>query len=195
MTEPALPHHHQSGMLQKSHLSVRLIFDCRTNWEACSTCEVDSDPEWTCPAAAAVYNDLLGASPGTAANIVEVEGGAGKRQGQYPHSLQLQVGTQIGAHVAVFNTEQEYTSRDDAGFSGLVRDLPPVFDLKRATRQAMFECLFTTTVWRRSTVTITVRPLACIYVRIFQFESFYCSTKRYCLGGKLIGVHSHACPW
>lgn len=64
----------------RAHLSPRLHSDCRLSWEACSTCEEDNDPEWTCPAAAAVYNDLRGASSGLAANIVEVEGSSGKKQ-------------------------------------------------------------------------------------------------------------------
>lgn len=52
----------------------------RTNWEECSTCEDDRDPEWLCPAAVAVYRDLLmDGSAKTSADIVERNGGAGER--------------------------------------------------------------------------------------------------------------------
>lgn len=50
----------------------------RTLWGDCSTCVKDNDPEWKCPSAARAYNDLMGNTAGTAANIIELDGGRGE---------------------------------------------------------------------------------------------------------------------
>lgn len=49
-----------------------------TLWGDCSTCGEDNDPEWKCPSAARAYNDLMGNTAGTAANIIELDGGGGE---------------------------------------------------------------------------------------------------------------------
>lgn len=54
-----------------------------TNWEECNTCDDDRDPEWTCPAAKKVYNDFLGISPPSTADIVELRFGGGTRCGHW----------------------------------------------------------------------------------------------------------------
>ena len=60
------------------HLSCDFIVSLsRTLWGdgfgECTTCRVDGNPAWTCPAAVSTYADI----GGSGANIVELDGGSG----------------------------------------------------------------------------------------------------------------------
>ncbi|CAM9383445.1 unnamed protein product, partial [Hapterophycus canaliculatus] len=54
-----------------------------TLWGECSECDSTGSAEWKCPLAAQIYNELAGNSPGTAANIIETDGGQGTQCGHF----------------------------------------------------------------------------------------------------------------
>eukprot|EP00904_Undaria_pinnatifida_P014023 jgi/Undpi1/9751/HiC_scaffold_27.g12207.m1 len=58
-----------------------------TLWGDCSTCRTDGDSNWKCPAAVAVYNDLLGDPAGSDADIIELDGGSGTACGHFDESI------------------------------------------------------------------------------------------------------------
>lgn len=51
----------------------------RTLWGECSDCDSSGSAEWKCPLAAEVFNALEGNSPGSRADIIELDGGSGMR--------------------------------------------------------------------------------------------------------------------
>ena len=63
------------------HIScVVIVLLSRTLWGAnfgeCTTCRENGEPAWTCPASVSAYADI----GGSGADILELDGGSGKRQ-------------------------------------------------------------------------------------------------------------------
>ncbi|CAM9289939.1 unnamed protein product, partial [Scytosiphon promiscuus] len=54
-----------------------------TLWGECSECDEANDPEWKCPLAAQVYNDLAGNAADSPADIIELDGGEGTGCGHF----------------------------------------------------------------------------------------------------------------
>lgn len=60
------------------------FWESRTLWGECSDCDSSGSAEWRCPLAAEVYNSLEGNSPGSRADIIELDGGSGEKGSETP---------------------------------------------------------------------------------------------------------------